>query len=757
MEFGKYRVSFILGMEFIILLMYMWTLNGKGTVNYFINGSEIYADTQEGEVYTNVLKRETSDIIQNLRTRGITLDKGIYNISIWYKASGNGTAGTYGQTLNTQSMWSDTVTLTPNKEEVSFQVWINDKTDGFGIVIGSDGEELSVNDIRIKTASNSKLYLVVCLLVKLLAADGILFGIMFRRELQKYSVQIGGILGITVICSMGLFTRYLTFGHDMVFHMNRIEGLKDGLLSGAFPVRIQPTWNYGWGYAVSVMYGDLMLIFPALMRMIGFTLQTTWKTFILAVNLLTAVISFYSFYNICRNKYKALFASLLYCTGMYRLACIYVRAAVGEFTVMMFLPLVVLGFWYAFEEDVSKEEYGKHIIAPVIGFTGMIQTHVLTCEICALFIIILCIYMIKKVLRRKTFLYFSKIAIFTILINLWFLVPFIRYMGEDLVVSQMAEMRDDFQTWGLSIAELFAASPSRAYGFTFGENVSLANKCTFSVGLALWGSAAAGLMLLWNKEVKKIKAAALSLSFGLIAAFMATNLFPYEWIKKWLPSFAVILSKIQFSYRFLGAAALFFTLTILFALMEVKKRKLEYLLTVWMIVFSVLAVYQGLDYQYQILYGGSCENKYSAAVLDSADVVSGEYLYQNSSVEIKDTVNEITGNGIEIYNASKEYLNAMVVCRAVREGAYIEIPAFYYPGYTAIDKERKEYKVLRSENNNRIRVELPEGFDGTLYIAFREPVYWRICEAVSLLALAVLLFHRRIESRRKRIGEECDA
>lgn len=716
MEIKKYRAHLILGIEFVILFVYIWMLGGKGTVDFFIHGNEDY---------------------------GVTLDKGIYDIFVQYKAAGNGTAEAYGQMLDSQSMWSDVITLTPDQGEVSFQVWINDKTEGFGIAVSSE-EEVTVDYVYIKTARNSKLYLTVCLLIKMLLADLVLFGIMFRRRLQKYSVQICGIAGITVICSVGLFTRYLTFGHDMVFHMNRMEGLKDGLLSGAFPVRIQPTWNHGWGYAVSVMYGDLVLVFPALMRMIGFTLQTTWKTFIVVVNILTAITSFYSFWKIGKNKYKALFASLLYCTGMYRLACIYVRAAVGEFTVMMFLPLALLCFWYAFEEDVSKEEYGKKIIAPVIGFTGMMQTHVLTCEICALFIIGLCVIMIKKVIRPKTFLYFVKIVVLTVLVNLWFLVPFIQFLGEDLVISQMTEMRDDFQTWGLSVAELFATSPSRAYGFTFGENVSLANKCTFSVGLALWGGAATGLFLLWNGQVKRAKATTISLMFGAVAAFMTTNLFPYQWIKEFIPFLAVILSKIQFSYRFLGPAALFFTLTIFFALLEVREGMLKYLLAVWMLVLSVLSVYQGMNYQYQILYGGSFENKYSPAVLDTADVVSGEYLYQNSSVGVMDTAKDIIGNGVEIDHVSRKYLDTTVSCKVNQKEAYIEIPVFYYPGYTAVDRQGKSYKVSRSTNNNRVRVDLPEEFDGTVNVAFKEPLYWRICEGISILALVGLLFHKKI-------------
>lgn len=749
----KNSIPVILLLELLLVCAYVWTLSSKGKADLFIGGNEIYADAGDQEIYTNILKPEAGAASWKLKTAGITLDQGIYDICVRYKAAGNGTVEAFGNLRNTQSMWSDAVRYIPEKEEISFQVWINEKTEGFGISVWSDGEEVQVNEIRIRTAWNSVLYLTLVMILKILLANMVLFLVIFRKELQKYSVQICGILGITVICSVGLFTRYLTFGHDMVFHMNRIEGLKDGLLSGAFPVRIQPTWNHGWGYAVSVMYGDVTLALPALMRIAGFTLQTTWKTFILVINLLTAMISFYSFHKICKDKYLALFASLLYCTGMYRLACIYIRAAVGEFTVMMFLPLVVLGFWYALGEEES-ERYGEQIAAPVIGFTGMIQTHVLTCEMSAFFILALCLIMVKKVIRKKTFFYLVRIVIWTVLVNLWFLVPFLSFLGEEFAISQMGEMRDDFQTWGLSFAELFATSPARAYGFTFGENVSLANKCTFSLGTSLWVGAAAGLVFLWGGKVKKPKAPAIVLSFGGAASWMATNRFPYQQMKEFVPYFAAVFSKIQFSYRFLGLAGLFFTLAVLFVAAGIGEREIKRTLAAGMVALSVLAVYQGMDYQYQILYGGSFEVKYSPAVLNTADVVSGEYLYQNSSVDVRDTLKEVAGYGIEIGHWSEKYLDVAVTCRAEQSGAYIEVPVFYYPGYTAVDKEGNTYEVSRSENNNKIRVNLPKGFDGTIKVSFREPFGWRVCEVVSLLAFFGLLFRKRMKSNVKQIRKE---
>ena len=79
-----------------------------------------------------------------------------------------------------------------------------------------------------------------------------------RNEFIKNNyVTILAIAGITFISSIGLMTRYIHPGHDLEFHLLRIEGLRDALLIGNFPDRVQSNWCYGWGYAVSAMYGDL--------------------------------------------------------------------------------------------------------------------------------------------------------------------------------------------------------------------------------------------------------------------------------------------------------------------------------------------------------------------------------------------------------------------------------------------------------------------------------------------------------------------
>lgn len=152
-----------------------------------------------------------------------------------------------------------------------------------------------------------------------------------------------------------IFIPYLVRGHDIRFHLMRIEALKDGLLSGAFPVKIQPTWLNGNGYPVSILYPDLFLYIPALLRLLGLSLQTVYKIYIMLINGVTIGFSYWSFRRMSGRRALGLLGSFIYTLSIYRLTNIYTRAAVGEYTAMAFLPLVLYAMWRIYkEEDLQK-------------------------------------------------------------------------------------------------------------------------------------------------------------------------------------------------------------------------------------------------------------------------------------------------------------------------------------------------------------------------------------------------------------------
>ena len=120
----------------------------------------------------------------------------------------------------------------------------------------------------------------------------------------------------------------------------------------------------------------------------GFTMQNAYKLFVVLVNLATVIVSYYSFRVIFKRAELALVAAIMYSMSLLRLVDLYQRGAVGEFTALIFLPLIVAGLWKIYAVPVDDKNYSRLWIMPVIGYFGVIESHVLSTEIFGLFTVL---------------------------------------------------------------------------------------------------------------------------------------------------------------------------------------------------------------------------------------------------------------------------------------------------------------------------------------------------------------------------------
>ena len=74
-------------------------------------------------------------------------------------------------------------------------------------------------------------------------------------------------------CAPALTNGGAANGADWSFHLSRIEGIANGLREGQFPVRVYSMAKDGYGYAPSLFYGELLLYFPAVLRLLGMSVQ----------------------------------------------------------------------------------------------------------------------------------------------------------------------------------------------------------------------------------------------------------------------------------------------------------------------------------------------------------------------------------------------------------------------------------------------------------------------------------------------------
>ncbi|MDE6675759.1 MAG: hypothetical protein K2K19_13295, partial [Acetatifactor sp.] len=205
-----------------------------------------------------------------------------------------------------------------------------------------------------------------------IAAFTLCLMLLLGQEKRDRAVVFCVLLGVTVLASYPLFVPTVGFGHDLNFHLYRIEGIKDGLQAGQFPVRLHPTHNHGYGYISSSVYPELFLYFPALLRLMGASPVMAYNTFLAGINALTAWIMYICAKGITRSRYAGLLASVLYTLSTWRIMNLYYRAAIGEALAMVFFPVLLYGLYLL----LAGEHRKWWVLA--LGCSGIFQSHIIS-------------------------------------------------------------------------------------------------------------------------------------------------------------------------------------------------------------------------------------------------------------------------------------------------------------------------------------------------------------------------------------------
>lgn len=361
------------------------------------------------------------------------------------------------------------------------------------------------------------------------------------------------LFGIAFIAALPSLNSYLNWGDDICYHLIRIEGIKDGLSDGQLPVVLYPEGMQGNGY-LNCMYPNLFLYIPALLRLAGVSMAASYKTLIILFHLLTAVITYFSVKTICHTKQAALLAAFLYTLCPYRLTNFYARGALGEALAMTFFPLLFAGLYH-----VLLGEKKKYPLL-VLGFTGLIQSHVLSALLAVIFCVLSGILCIRTVIQEKRWAATLKAAALTLLLNLWFLVPFVYfYVNGNLSTSALDWC--SFSEYSLNFSGLLGTINASDYR-------------TLSLGLPIAFCASAGLFY-FIAEHNKTEASAdtavcassdecpasrpvffagFLLVLGGVCTFMVVNQFPgFEFLN--VEAYSWFLKNIQFAWRMLSPAS----------------------------------------------------------------------------------------------------------------------------------------------------------------------------------------------------------
>lgn len=765
MHISKKRLWLIVGIVNIILLVSVGALCAAQRQEKISWNAVAADDTREW------IQDDNRYIAECVLPLPYQIEKGIYTVKMQYETESNSYQVYYDCVQDGKhypAVYSDKYPLESGQEECSFRIWINGRTDDLSLYASRKGayedsrDGLYMESVElIRENGISAIYQTLKFGFLLLLLDGLLAAFLNReklgRAIRDNRYVVVGLGCIFMISSISVFFNSLNAGHDLQFHLARIVGLSEELSRGKFPVRIQSAWNNGYGYPVSVFYGDILLYFPAVLYMLGVPLLYAYKIYLLFIHGCTVAIAYFCYKRLGGDRQIGVACTGLYCLCVNRILNVCLRAAVGEYTAFMFFPLVLLGMKEIYSG--KKEEPSRYgWIFLCAGMTGIMQSHVLSVEMACLLLGIVAVLQIRKTFRKDIFISLVKSAAVTLCLNMGFLVPFLDYARQEIIILR-DKSEYGVQGMGLSLYELFSVG-TVGIGDAALSVEGLQGRFPEALGLGMIFVLLLSCLALlgWKWERAERNQILFTLAIAGMTIFMSTYYFPGNRLAS-IPFVRNVVSSIQFPWRFVTVAMPILTYT---ACLLFRKMK-----TVWpaektrwaLMGICVVCALQGLQCTDMIVRNTSNYVKYDGRdmFLETATVIGGEYLFEHTDIYEMYSDNSIYGENVVVSNVQREGNEITVVCEASGD-AYLEFPLLAYKHYKCVDMETGETLSDGVGDNNRIRLNLPAGYQGSVKVYFKTPWQWRAAEAISLLTLIILILyiarmHRtetaKLEKRRK--------
>lgn len=560
------------------------------------------------------------------------------------------------------------------------------------------------------------------------------------------------VLGIAVIVAIAcipLLLSYLPYNprHDLLFHLYRIDGIAQGLRDGQFPVRMQYSQIFGYGYPVSVCYGDLFLYIPALLRLLGFSIKAAYGFFVLIINTFCAWISYVVFKRISGSRLIGLTACALWTLSPYRLLDdVWLRAAVGEYIALSFLPVILYGMY----SIIFHEKSNASSFAPVwcaVGIAGVVYSHLISILLFGIllfpiFLILICFKHDKSIFKSILLA-----ILLTLLLSVAFIVPFLDYYSNvDMRINAMTSMakRQQAADNALQPAQLLTLlQPYQSFSVA-GQSL---NEMPFGIGLSLMAGTYVMLVVLFLPSFRQVVSRRYRLicigylALFVVLSFSTTVYFP------WLRDVGLIgnvligvVSTIQFPWRLVGSLS-FLAVIITVSALSVFRRVFPKIGLSLMLCLMFVSAFEAMAGISSFLTSSTPLNSDYRQADSTLGIANGEYLLQRTNFsELVNSSHETScSENTSVRSAYRHGSNFKITVQ-VNEGSgegSITLPLLDYPYYHATTEDGSQLNI-EAGANEAVQIMLPAGYSGAVFVSFLPPIGWKASSCVSGLTVLVL-------------------
>lgn len=375
--------------------------------------------------------------------------------------------------------------------------------------------------------------------------------------------SIGTVWGLLV---PGTFSVHDSMHRAWIYEMSR------NLTYFQFPPRWAPDLSWGYGYPYFHYFYPLPYYLGAFFYQIGFSLSDSFEI-IQIIAIVGSAIAMY-FYASQRSALAGLVASVVYVYAPYRAVNTYVRGALGESFIYLWVPLVMISI-----DKLCRRPHNRWPwILGIVSIAGILLSHNIGAII---FLPILFIYLLIKLWLIKPSQKIKILSIFFLGAGLssYFWLP--AFMDKNLIVQQPTYKIEDHFPF---ISQLII--PSWGYGVSVwgpGDGMS------FQIGIANLIILAISLVFLFTCLRKPLKNSwQLYFFFGvyLFCLFMMNIRSLFIWHH--LPLFSLL----QFPWRFLSVIVLITPVLATFLIESISSRNFRIIFSALLISISVFFSYK---------------------------------------------------------------------------------------------------------------------------------------------------------------------
>ena len=540
---------------------------------------------------------------------------------------------------------------------------------------------------------------------------------VLNRHSHPHSKYLPAVILLAVLCGIPFIIAAVRHsyvsGDDILTHMQRVEGMLSSIKAGHIPARLHLKTLFGYAYGMGFFYPQLLLVIPLIGRLMGLNFILTTNGFLVLINILTGISTYFCVYRITRSGPGALCAVAAALFGYYRLADLTYRGSVGETAVFIFTPLLILGLCEIYRQKKSG------LIWMVIGLSGILYSHLFSFIFTGIIVLIFLLITSYKWITNKSvrnLLWIS--AGISMLLTASFWLPFLeQYFSVDILAKTGNEASPYRPAVPLGstlriISYWWRNMPSYLY-----DPLLLA----FPVILA---------GIFFGRKKYRILLIVLVLT-GSAGFYLSSNLFPWDRAES-------IHRIIQFPWRmmFLPSAALPIAAGI--SISSLKNRNTQKILAALvslLFVLSAVPVLKNVTENYILLSPGyrGVQN----------DVGAGDYLPTGAEIEwIRNQGKNISFapekiNVDPVLNYHENGLHAELQY-TLSEDAEAEFPFLYYKGwYYQLGKEQA--RPAEKGPHGLVLCDLPSADENVVKIFYQKtPLQW-LADFLSCAGLAVFL------------------